>query len=1246
MFLSNPWKWKENNEKLFDVTCEFVKSASKEAAKHLWPLQFYLAFRDDRIAKHMKKEQNEYNFQFHVMWEIFGDAFPGFEKAAEDIKKLPGYRDDLSREELKKLIHKSGYKQEMKNHIVPIIKKSIDKSIQNGKLGQNALLDERYEVVGKLGQGAQGKVFLVCSRAKKFFAAKVLDKKLSSQQDKIDDLMSKYDIISDELNHRFIVKNRFFEYDEDLKQFYVLMDYIEGSTLDDLLDTSIPKPRIGVKIIKQISSALAHAHANDIVHRDLKPGNILIRRKDHFGFLTDFDLMSQDIGSEITNFVGTHLYVSPEQHLGGIIQPKMDIFVLGILVHKILTGTHPFDATSVPMMVNRMTKKDPRLSEELPIDVQNIILKCLNKNPEKRPVDANEVALKIEKAYNTVWNSATMTFENESLAAETEFVNDLKELEPDDHTVIDHNFGRVDKKIDNMEKTFVDDETHSTVLIPQNEAEALNLFVEKYTDGSAVVNKDLYELALKERQMDQSFESTKEDFTTVDDEDKLVRIPQSLLDDLNIVAEQYTDGYGHISKKKYENALKKHEKAAKIDESDLINIDDDVTLLHNINKNDYNLLPNPRHNYDKQHVKLSYVYQGTIVSEAEIKRLILDDQWISLSDAALNLKITREEMLMRLVNEEFIDYCQFEDTLYLRGKDFDSYKQKFYNFDPNTTIVDDEDPIQDTIDEFIQERVEKDRKKTGMAYSTFDQVLKEVGFSENDLKKCVSEGFIRAFRDKDKMKFKDTDVQTLQRIYAKGNLLTFREARNELDKNNEQLQAIIKEKMLTVFYLHDEPMLQKSDIDEINEGDKTGEYNAIDDDEFLLPMPNEETSSENMFTDNSVKNTFEEVPSVETNPELAELVNSIHVKRERQEDQKIQAEVAEMVQEMDKTSSENEKGEDENSRGDNQFTIPPLQDLPGLFTATLSNENETILKEFIPGDTFNTGDYKEYSFKGRNNFGSSTHFAYLCSIPGLVSIDLRGCTDISGYLEEYLPQYKDLRIFNGEPYHREEHVEPDPVDYVQDVYDLLEASECVDGSFIIPSATELPGNLTLYDGMNIYKMFFAGDVFSNKNNLGVKFEAKPDFQDKHFSWIIQLKKLIEVDVSNTRITDQGLIYFPSAKELKILNISENSKITSVGIEFLKQVELLEILDISNCEKLTLNDIVDIIPYLLNLRKLIVKGYGREITGLQKRSSKINEIVKTKDGQRIMSFDMSTKKSAMDGISFLRAHFPHLVIESD
>ena len=203
------------------------------------------------------------------------------------------------------------------------------------------------------------------------------------------------------LNHSHIVTVHEVGVEADLD--YIVMEYIAGGTLADLLAVGrLPIERV-LRLAAQVTEALAAAHAAGVVHRDLKPANIMLASPDHVK-VVDFGLAKfseaarppeADTASKTGVLIGTAAYMSPEQIAGRGVDARSDVWAVGAVLYEMATGQRPFPEPNVMLVINDILTRDPeppgRLNPELPAGLEKVILKALEKDPASRYQSAREL---------------------------------------------------------------------------------------------------------------------------------------------------------------------------------------------------------------------------------------------------------------------------------------------------------------------------------------------------------------------------------------------------------------------------------------------------------------------------------------------------------------------------------------------------------------------------------------------------------------------------------------------------------------------------------------------------------------------------------------------------------------------------------------------------------------------------------------------------------------------------------------
>jgi serine/threonine protein kinase len=185
---------------------------------------------------------------------------------------------------------------------------------------------------------------------------------------------------------------------------YLVLEYIEGPTLADLMDAGLDDGRIP-NLLDQIAAGLDYAHARGVIHRDIKPGNVLLT-DDGRAVLADFGLAWLLEGAHLTltgGVIGTPEYMSPEQAAGEPIDHRSDVYALGVVLYEMLVGERPFVAeTPIGVLLKHLQDPAPSILDarpDLPPAVGQVLARCLVKDPAERFASAGELARAFRAAF-------------------------------------------------------------------------------------------------------------------------------------------------------------------------------------------------------------------------------------------------------------------------------------------------------------------------------------------------------------------------------------------------------------------------------------------------------------------------------------------------------------------------------------------------------------------------------------------------------------------------------------------------------------------------------------------------------------------------------------------------------------------------------------------------------------------------------------------------------------------------------
>ena len=189
---------------------------------------------------------------------------------------------------------------------------------------------------------------------------------------------------------------------------YLVMRYVGGGTLHDLIEQGPLAPQIALRYLSEIGEALDYAHSRRVVHRDVKPRNVLLDQQGH-PFLADFGLARLIEGGSITHsgveMIGTPHYMSPEQARGQSVDGRSDLYALGAMFYQMLTGRVPFEADStVGIVMKHINNPVPAVTElwpELPEALNPVLAKAMAKQPDDRYQTAHELMQAVGEALGT-----------------------------------------------------------------------------------------------------------------------------------------------------------------------------------------------------------------------------------------------------------------------------------------------------------------------------------------------------------------------------------------------------------------------------------------------------------------------------------------------------------------------------------------------------------------------------------------------------------------------------------------------------------------------------------------------------------------------------------------------------------------------------------------------------------------------------------------------------------------------------
>jgi len=260
----------------------------------------------------------------------------------------------------------------------------------------------RYQIIEELGQGGMGKVYKAFDKEVNVrVALKLVKPEIAADKSTIERFRNELKVAR-EISHKNIC--RMHDLGREAGTYFITMEYVSGEDLRSFIRRA-RRLDIGtaISIAKQVCEGLSEAHRLGVVHRDLKPGNIMIDKEGNAKIM-DFGIARSLKGKGITGtgvMIGTPEYMSPEQVEGKEADQRSDLYALGVILYEMVTGRVPFEGdTPLSIAVKHKSEiaKDPReLNAQLPEELSRLILRCLEKDQEKRFQSATDVFAELEK---------------------------------------------------------------------------------------------------------------------------------------------------------------------------------------------------------------------------------------------------------------------------------------------------------------------------------------------------------------------------------------------------------------------------------------------------------------------------------------------------------------------------------------------------------------------------------------------------------------------------------------------------------------------------------------------------------------------------------------------------------------------------------------------------------------------------------------------------------------------------------
>src|SRR5579875_1236805 len=274
------------------------------------------------------------------------------------------------------------------------------------ELAAGVVVDGRYRVLSRLGTGGMADVYLAeDQQLGRKVALKLLHRRFAEDPGFVERFRREAQAAAG-LAHPNVVS----VYDRGSYDgtYYIAMEYLPGRSLKQLIRQEAPlDPVRAIDIAVQILKAARFAHRRGVIHRDLKPHNVIVDDADN-AKVTDFGIARAGASdmTETGSIMGTAQYLSPEQAQGHAVSAGSDLYSIGVVLYEMLTGRVPFDAESAVSIALKHVSETPtaptQLHAAIPVELEQIVMWALNKNPADRPHDAEQFIAALEHARTAI----------------------------------------------------------------------------------------------------------------------------------------------------------------------------------------------------------------------------------------------------------------------------------------------------------------------------------------------------------------------------------------------------------------------------------------------------------------------------------------------------------------------------------------------------------------------------------------------------------------------------------------------------------------------------------------------------------------------------------------------------------------------------------------------------------------------------------------------------------------------------
>ncbi len=297
------------------------------------------------------------------------------------------------------------------------------------------LLRKRYQIDSLLGEGSTATVYRATdNRLNRMVALKLLLPHVNESARKR--FFQESQSVA-QLNHPGIMA--IYDIDEEDGKIFLVIEYIEGALLSDFVPSA---PSEVIDLGQQIADALHYAHEHNIIHRDIKPANIKVTPEGQIK-LMDLGLALPREAKRVTAagmIIGTPAYLSPEQAQGLTLDHRTDIYSLGVVLYELATGNLPFASDDISALMLQHVKQQPpplrSFNPDLPIALENVIMKALEKNPARRFQTADALSRALAVAIRPDSAADLPTKSAYSITPEPPVTRTIRIFVADDHTVL------------------------------------------------------------------------------------------------------------------------------------------------------------------------------------------------------------------------------------------------------------------------------------------------------------------------------------------------------------------------------------------------------------------------------------------------------------------------------------------------------------------------------------------------------------------------------------------------------------------------------------------------------------------------------------------------------------------------------------------------------------------------------------------------------------------------------------------